>query len=38
MKRWVLVVNVFGPAVFFLYADRWRKLHPGAVIPGEQSA
>jgi len=18
----------FGPAVFFLYADRWKKLHP----------
>jgi hypothetical protein len=20
----------FGPAVFFLYVDRWRRLHPGS--------
>jgi hypothetical protein len=25
----------FGPAVFFLYADRWRRLHPQAVSEAE---
>jgi hypothetical protein len=24
-----VMLFAFGPAVFFLYADRWRKLHPG---------
>jgi len=23
----------FGPAVFFLYVNRWRRLHPNAASP-----
>ncbi len=26
----------FGPAVFFLYVDRWRRLHPGPAGEMEQ--
>jgi hypothetical protein len=38
MKRWALVVDIFGPAVFFLYVERWRRLHPLASREAEQPA
>jgi hypothetical protein len=30
-----VMLFAFGPAVFFLYADRWRKLHPGRMAARE---
>jgi hypothetical protein len=33
-----VMLFAFGPAVFFLYADRWRRLHPGQTADGETIA